>query len=246
MKRIALLLFALLCSTAALTAQTPNYHALSGQPERVAAAILGTDVFAIYAPGLDFVKVSSLVTYFNSNLGFIPINSVISGSTWQGNVISATYGGTGWNSGSSTGMVTVSSGTWSATSTPSVTTLSVGHVLGHSTAPAKAAGTGAGTSPTITLDANATNLSGKLTVLTGSTPAGSAATIVTLTFDAVNDAAFANAPHIILTPNSATAAALGTTTQVWADSTTTTLILKSGSSGLTAATTYVWFYAVMQ
>ena len=236
-------LLSILCAivATAVSAQTPNYHPISSQPERTAAALLGTDIFAVYVPGMDFVKVSSLVTYFNANLGFIPINSVISGSTWQGNVVSSTYGGTGWNSGASTGFAYVSGGTWSAVTTLTLSTpFTAPHLIGNSGVPTKAAGTGAGTSPTITLDANANDMSGTLTVLTGTSPAVSA-TVVTLTFAT----AYATAPHITLTAHSATAANL-TTNAVWADSTTTTLLVKSTAVALTAATTYVWFYTVQQ
>ena len=187
-------------------------------------------------------SVTDQIAFWNANLNFIPTGSITSG-TWNSTAIAPTYGGTGLNTGAATGWPYVTAGTWSVTNTITSSNPITGpHHVGNSSAPTKAAGTGAGTSPTITLDSAANDLSGTITVLTGTSPSGSSATIVTLTFAS----AYATAPHVVLTPHTQTAAALSSTTSVWADSTTTTLVLKSGSAALTGATTYGWYYTVTQ
>ncbi|MFC1644726.1 hypothetical protein ACFL08_01715 [Patescibacteria group bacterium] len=52
----------------------------------------------------------------------INLDSTISGVTWNGTAIGATYGGTGIDTSSSTGVPTISSGTWSVSSTLGVAT----------------------------------------------------------------------------------------------------------------------------
>jgi len=108
--------------------------------------------------------------------------------------------------------------------------------------PSVAGGTGAGATPaTPTLDANATDLCGTISVTPAASPDANAV-IATLTFKN----AYATAPHIILTPANAAAAALSGTTQIHPTSTTTTLVLNSGSAALTASTAYSWNYMVAQ
>lgn len=108
-------------------------------------------------------------------------------------------------------------------------------------APTGAGGTGAGTSPTITLAG--TDTSGTVQVLTGTSPAGSNATIVTVTFNV----AYTSAPHgvVIYPANSATAALSGATVAYPSSWGTTTFVIASGTSALTAATTYKWVYHVL-
>jgi hypothetical protein len=102
-------------------------------------------------------------------------------------------------------------------------------------APAIAAGTGAGSSPTIAIAGS--DSSGQITLTTGSSPATSA-TIATVTFNAV----FPNTPYVILTAANAAAAALTGATQVYAASTTSAMTVTSGSTALTASTQYIWNY----
>lgn len=117
-----------------------------------------------------------------------------------------------------------------------------GHVVGNATASSIAGGTGAGTSPTVSVSGN--DQAGVITVTTGTTPSGSAATVATITLGATAP----NAPKsILLSPANANAAALSGTTQVWADTptaTTTAWTIKSGSAALAASTTYLWSYQV--
>lgn len=116
------------------------------------------------------------------------------------------------------------------------------HLIGSSTGPSIAAGTGAGTGPTISI--NGTDAAGVLNITTGSTPAASA-TVATITFNA----AYGTAPFVVLTPADAVTAALSGNEQVYIDfaSTTTALfVLKIGSTNLAGSTSYKWHYHVVQ
>lgn len=117
--------------------------------------------------------------------------------------------------------------------------LTVQKIIGGSSAPTIAAGTGAGTSPTIAIAGKDT--AGQITITTGSSPTAGA-TIVTVTFNV----AYAAAPYIALTPANANASALALTSRPFPGSTTTTFVLTAGSAALTAATQYVFNYHVIQ
>ena len=110
-------------------------------------------------------------------------------------------------------------------------------------APTIAAGTGAGTSPTVAVAG--APMGGLVTITTGSSPATSA-TIATVTF--VDD--FTGAPRVvILTPANAAAAALNGAGEPFVDSANTTtahFLITSGSSALAGATTYKFYYFVLQ
>jgi len=119
---------------------------------------------------------------------------------------------------------------------------SLGRPYTGNTTPTIVAGTGAGTSPTVSLSGTDTN--GVITVTTGTSPATSA-TIATITFSAAR----ANAPKTVhIAPAEANAGALSGATQVVATAagiSTTAFTLTSGSSALTASTTYKWYYWVL-
>jgi hypothetical protein len=113
--------------------------------------------------------------------------------------------------------------TW--TSSPTVT-----HQISGGTAPTVAVGAGAGTggSPGATIAGHDTDFAVTLTMGT-TTGTG---VIFTVTFGT----AYATAPYVQVTPASAaTAALVGGTTQCYPTSTTTTMVLNSGTVGLTAA-----------
>lgn len=114
------------------------------------------------------------------------------------------------------------------------------HLIGQSTAPGVAGGAGAGTGPTVTLS-NATDISGLINLTTGTTPS-TGATVLTVTFNA----AYGSAPNVVLFPANANAATLSGITMVYATSTTTTFVVTSGTTGLTGATDYKWFYQIIQ
>jgi hypothetical protein len=104
------------------------------------------------------------------------------------------------------------------------------------------AGTGAGTTPTLSV--SGTDVAGKITLTTGTTPAASA-TITTITFSSAYDVA----PRVILTPANAAAAALSGTGQVFvndASGTASLFVLTSGSAALAASTQYIWYFMVIQ
>lgn len=135
-----------------------------------------------------------------------------------------------------------STNTWSAAQTFSAT-ITTNHIIGSSIAPTFAAGTGAGTSPTITL--TGTDLGGFINVTTGTTPTASGV-VVTVTFNA----AYGAAPRcVLITPANAAAAALTGANQVFvsqAGITTTTFALTAGSVAPGASTAYQFYYTVIQ
>lgn len=109
--------------------------------------------------------------------------------------------------------------------------------------PTQVAGTGAGTSPTISLTTGSNDIAGQISVLTGSSPTGSNAIISTITY---NFTYTSTNPFVSITPANAAAAALTGATQVYANSSAlTTFVIYSGSTALTAATTYLWNYHVI-
>jgi hypothetical protein len=112
-----------------------------------------------------------------------------------------------------------------------------GHLITSGTAPAIAAGAAACTTPTVSVSGNDT--SGVITITTGSGCAASG-TLATLTFATT----FAAAPHIVLTPGSATALTLGAYVN---DATATTTDFAIGTNTTPANTTvYKWNYIVLQ
>jgi hypothetical protein len=101
-----------------------------------------------------------------------------------------------------------------------------------------AAGSGAGTSPTVSCAAGVTchDNEGFLTVTTGTSPATSAV-IATVTFSGLRVS-----PACTISPANANAAALSGATQVYPVVTLPSFTLNSGSSALTGATIYWWYY----
>lgn len=121
-------------------------------------------------------------------------------------------------------------------------TFSAKHFGGTGSAPTIAAGTGAGTSPTIALDANAHDGAFDIILTTGSTPTASGV-IATVSFNA----AYANQVHCP-TPgveNAATAALSGTSAVISTPS-NVNYVLTAGSAGLAASTAYRWSVTCVQ
>jgi hypothetical protein len=117
------------------------------------------------------------------------------------------------------------------------------HLVGRTSAPTIAAGTGAGTSPTVSLS-RATDLAGVINVTTGTLPTLSA-TVATITFNT----AYGAAPKVILTSANANSAALNGVNMVYIDDANTTtgvFVITAGTTALTASTAYKWYYQVMQ
>lgn len=117
-----------------------------------------------------------------------------------------------------------------------------GRPITGNTTPTIAAGAGAGTTPTVSVAG--TDVNGVITVLTGTTPSVSAI-VVTLTFSI----GYASAPKIVILKAANTAAnVLSGNAAVFVDSTgisTTKFDLTVGSTALTAATTFRWYYQVL-
>lgn len=103
------------------------------------------------------------------------------------------------------------------------------------TAPAKAAGAGAGTSPTVTLVSGATDEHGVLSVVAGTSPA--AGTLATITFNK----AYATAPAVVIVSANDAATAL---LNPYGSATTTVLTIGVGSAP-TGAATYKIHYLVV-
>lgn len=155
-------------------------------------------------------------------------NSTVAGSF-------ATTGGSGTITSAQT--LTVSAGN---------AVVSAGEVHGRhyrctTSAPSIAAGTGAGTSPSVSISGN--DHSGTITITTGTFPQASQ-TIATMTLNATVSWG-SSIP--VLYPNNAAAAALSGNAQVMAQSTGTAnqWVIVAGSTNLTASTTYVWHYHVL-
>lgn len=119
--------------------------------------------------------------------------------------------------------------------------LQVKQITGLSSAPSIAAGVGAGTSPTVSV--TGTNLAGVVSVTTGTLPTGANAVIATITF--ASSFAFAAAPYVELFGDNPITAALSGLTMVYTTRTTTTFVITSGTTALTAATAYKWVYHVI-
>ena len=109
-----------------------------------------------------------------------------------------------------------------------------GHVLYLNTA-AITCGTGAGTSPTCGGTAN--DGDGVFSITTGTSPSANA-TVATSTFQG----AWASAPYCVISPANQATAALSGATAVYANPSTTALVITSGTTALAASTAYKWFY----
>lgn len=112
--------------------------------------------------------------------------------------------------------------------------LGITQLFGASGTPTVVAGTGAGTSPTVTL-VSAFDSDFGLSIVTGSSPATSAV-IATVTFSSV----YISAPHCTFSPTNASADALVIAAKPYGTSTTATWVLNSDTTALTASTTYTW------
>lgn len=101
--------------------------------------------------------------------------------------------------------------------------------------PTIVAGTGAGTSPTVSVTSNGKQL--QVTVTTGTLPTGTNATIATVTL--AN--ALTYTPYPVFSSASAATALLNGASMIYMTSTgTANVTITSGTTALTAATTYVW------
>jgi Pectate lyase superfamily protein len=109
-------------------------------------------------------------------------------------------------------------------------------------APTAAAGTGAGSGPTISLNGNDTDVSGYVSVTPGASPAASA-TVVTITFGT----AYATLAKCGLWPANAAASALTGAGKAYVPvGSNTAFAITSGTTALVASTLYTWGYTCSQ
>jgi len=124
-----------------------------------------------------------------------------------------------------------------------IATVKSRHFSGGGTAPTKAAGACIGGTQTVTLDANASDAAGTIT-MTGTATGTASSTCATVTFNT----AYATAPHCQIAPANAAAAALSGAASLYVDSASTTtsvFVIKSGATALVAGT-YLYTYDCMQ
>lgn len=115
--------------------------------------------------------------------------------------------------------------------------LEVEHIKRFGTAPAIAAGAGAGTAPTISITGSDT--AGHIEVTAGTTP-GAASDIVTITFNR----AFASIPFIILSDAGVNNIVLNGFYKVFTTASTTTFVITSNNA-LNSGSIYKWDYIVI-
>lgn len=113
-----------------------------------------------------------------------------------------------------------------------------GQVVNGGATPGIAGGTGAGSSPTITIAG--VNSGGLISVTTGATPATSGV-IATVTYSA----AFPNGSYVVLYPANAATALLSGTSMVFTTGSTSTFTITAGTVALTTLTAYAWNYQVV-
>lgn len=108
-------------------------------------------------------------------------------------------------------------------------------VMGIGT-PTIAAGVGAGTSPTISVAGNDGSMT--VSVTTGTLPTGTNAVVATITFNKT----WGSTPRVVFSPANAITALLSGASMVYMDAaaSTTTFVITSGTTALTAATAYKW------
>ena len=114
----------------------------------------------------------------------------------------------------------------------------ISSIAGGGTAPSVVAGTGAGSSPTVTLPGSSTDLVGTLSVVTGTSPTASA-TIAVVTFSVPRTIPAYCTP---LPQNAAAAALYGNANPYFSTPSGASWTFVAGSTALAASTTYLWTY----
>lgn len=143
-----------------------------------------------------------------------------------------------------TGGITTST-TFSAGTTGAFTgNVTLPHIIGGSSAPTIASGSGLGTGAgTVVSVTRATDIAGIIGVVTGTASLGTAATLAAITYNV----AYGAAPHVILTPANQAAADLIIGTNIFVGTTATnSFAVTTNTVALTASATYSWFYHVVQ
>lgn len=222
-------------STAAYSYDTTNAYGVGDKISFKSATVEFMKLTQSFAGLWDFVST-------NANIGML--NSTGDGVRVQGAGTMYFYFG-----GAANWVVSANDISPNSATSPSLgavvpfTTAKVKHFIGGSAAPTKAAGACIGGTQTVTLDANANDASGNIT-LTGTATGTVSAICATVTFNV----AYGTAPHCTISPANAAAAALGTTAALFVDSASTTtavFVIKVGSTALVAGT-YIYTYDCMQ
>lgn len=121
--------------------------------------------------------------------------------------------------------------------------VSVTKLVGSSTAPTIARGSGLGTgASTVVSVTNATDLSGIIGVVTGTTALGTSTTLATVTFNTP----YTTAPNVVIYPANAAAMNLVKGTEVYPTSTASVMTINTNTAALSSGTTYSWTYHVIQ
>ena len=209
-------------------------HPFSGNGPTI-QAMTGTDAYLLGPGGLLLSGSSALANYLYINPSQLTIGLAGAGVIWNLNISGLIPG-----AGATTGTLDI------GTPGKVFSTVYTRHLASEQAAvPTCVAGTGAGTSgsPTCTTLTRSTDLSGTLSVVTATTPAGAGATVATVTFNL----AYNFTPVCVLTPADSDSAGLTPgTVDIFVDptagSTTTFVVKSSGATGLTGSTTYLWAY----
>jgi len=131
-------------------------------------------------------------------------------------------------------------GAMNAKSKSVLDTIATSHLIGQSSAPTIAAGTGAGTSPSVSIVTNSTDLAGEILVRTGTTPTANG-DIVTVTFNKN----YTRPPQVVLTPSTGLAAAHAALVYIKSTS-GSTFVVTDTVTALTASQVYRWKYHVIE
>jgi hypothetical protein len=179
------------------------------------------------------------VTKVNTSGALVSTNATAASSTSTGGLIIS--GGAGIAGNTYIGGNTNITGTTAVTG--SITTSSdiiAKHIKGNSGALSIAASTGAGTSPSA-LSVSGTDMSGVVTLTTGTSPTINAI-LATITYNS----AFSTAPVVVITPANAATASLAAAQAVWVSISTGNFAINTNATAINASTIYKWNYVVIQ
>lgn len=120
--------------------------------------------------------------------------------------------------------------------------LETNSIRSNGSVPGIAAGAGAGTSPTISISGS--DMSGTISLTTGTLPSLSA-TVATITYNVD----YGSKPRVVLTPANSNASLLSGVNAAFVDdgaSSSSAFVITAGTTALGAATSFVWYYHVIR
>ena len=147
-------------------------------------------------------------------------------------ILPVANGGTGVTTSSGSGSIVLNSG--AALINPTIN-----HAIGSSSTPSIAAGSGAGTGPTLSIAG--TDLGFKVSLTTG-TATTSSSVLFTVTFNA----AYGASPYAVFSSSDTAAASISVSSQLYSTTTATTFTLNCGAIALNSSTLYVWNVILVQ